>query len=668
MSNNITKYQKNTIGLLSIGTFFEYFDFMLYVHMSTLLNDLFFPQTDPIVAKLLGVFALSVTFFFRPLGGVLIGKIGDVIGKKHTIIITTFIMGLSCFIMANLKTYVEIGILASFGVILCRILQSFSSLGEIVGAQLYVSEIFKRPHKFIYSGVIEICASIGSLVALIIALFSTYFALNWRLAFWFGVIIALVGLIARTKLRETPEFIDYKKRIRNRDKLNNQQVKSKDFSFLQKEKIDKKLALSYFVFSSVIPLSFYIAYIYMGDIMKIKLGMSFDSIVLQNLKVTVISIFITVMFIKFVKKVHPIKLTSYAVIVFMTFLPFILYLLSNNLNIYILTIIQLLILLPSMPMFGLEVSCFNYIPIHKRFSCFALLFGLSGALSFTIVSFFLVYMENYIGFYALWLVYFIILLSLNMSKNYLKKLEITRGAYYQYPNEKLPYIDTALEEGDFEYNDLGIEYEDFKNECKYSQYLLEKIKLIIQRENRDVNLKLIQKSMVFAKKWHGNAMRKSGEHPFYSHPFKVAEMVAERYLKTDVIVAAILHDVIEDSKCDLHLIEMKFNFRIAQIVDRLTNKRFKNGQYIKLTFEDTIKKLQLVEDNEALLIKKMDRMHNLETIRGLSPIKQKKMAEETNNYFIKFIAIIGDKLGISGQIYLENKMFQYCKDILLKKK
>jgi MFS family permease len=159
--------------------------------------------------------------FFRPLGGVLIGKIGDVIGKKHTIIITTFIMGLSCFIMANLKTYMEIGILASFGVILCRILQSFSSLGEIVGAQLYVSEIFKRPHKFIYSGVIEICASIGSLVALVIALFSTYFALNWRLAFWFGVIIAFVGLVARTKLRETPEFIDYKKRIRNRDKLNN---------------------------------------------------------------------------------------------------------------------------------------------------------------------------------------------------------------------------------------------------------------------------------------------------------------------------------------------------------------------------------------------------------------------------------------------------------------
>ena len=88
-------------------------------------------------------------------------------------------MGLSCFIMANMGTYAEIGITASIGVIMCRILQSFSSLGEIVGAQLYVSEILKRPNKFMASGIIEVSANIGGLVALLIALFSTYFALNW---------------------------------------------------------------------------------------------------------------------------------------------------------------------------------------------------------------------------------------------------------------------------------------------------------------------------------------------------------------------------------------------------------------------------------------------------------------------------------------------------------
>ena len=97
---------------------------MLYVHMSTLLNDLFFPQTDPIVAKLLGVFALSVTFFFRPLGGVLIGKIGDVIGKKHTIIITTFIIsaGFMALIFSDFTSVAQTGLFVSLCLVFALVL------------------------------------------------------------------------------------------------------------------------------------------------------------------------------------------------------------------------------------------------------------------------------------------------------------------------------------------------------------------------------------------------------------------------------------------------------------------------------------------------------------------------------------------------------------------
>ena len=315
----------------------------------------------------------------------------------------------------------------------------------------------------------------------------------------------------------------------------------------------------------------------------------------------------------------------------------------------------------------LDAIQYKYFPIEKRFTLVATVFGFANPLGFGIASFGFVFLPPLFGHYSLWVILIPTVIGYLWAILYYRKLEINRGAYYQYPNEELPYKDTALKEEEFDYNDLGIEYEDFKKECKYSQHLLKKVKLISKKENRNINLKLIQKSIVFAKKWHGDVMRKSGEHPFYSHPFKVAEMIAERYLKTDVIIAAILHDVIEDSECDLDLIEVKFNSRIAQIVDRLTKKRFENGKYIKLSFEETIKRLQLVGDNEALLIKKMDRMHNLETIKGLSPVKQKKMAEETNNYFIKCIAVIGDKLGISEKVNLENKMFKYCKDILNKK-
>ena len=79
-------------------------------------------------------------------------------------------------------------------------------------------------------------------------------------------------------------------------------------------------------------------------------------------------------------------------------------------------------------------------------------------------------------------------------------------------------------------------------------------------------------------------MRNIGSIPFYSHPIKVAEYVAKNYLKTDVIVASILHDTVEDSDCTVEIIEKEFNPRIAQIVDRLTKVRDVDGKQIKMTF------------------------------------------------------------------------------------
>ena len=98
MSNieqKLTRQQKEAIGLLSIGTFLEYFDLMLYVHMAVILNELFFPKTDPFTASLLSAFAFCSIFVFRPIGAIIFGYIGDNIGRKATIVITTFLMSIS---------------------------------------------------------------------------------------------------------------------------------------------------------------------------------------------------------------------------------------------------------------------------------------------------------------------------------------------------------------------------------------------------------------------------------------------------------------------------------------------------------------------------------------------------------------------------------------------
>ncbi|WP_425360265.1 MULTISPECIES: MFS transporter [unclassified Candidatus Tisiphia] len=118
----LTKEQKEAVGLLSIGTFLEYFDLMLYVHMAVLLNELFFPKTDPHTATILSGAAFCSTYLLRPFGAVIFGWIGDNIGRKATVIITTFMMSLSCLVMANLPTYEKIGVSAAWLITICRIL------------------------------------------------------------------------------------------------------------------------------------------------------------------------------------------------------------------------------------------------------------------------------------------------------------------------------------------------------------------------------------------------------------------------------------------------------------------------------------------------------------------------------------------------------------------
>jgi len=280
--NTLNREQKESVFLLSIGTFLEYFDLMLYVHMAVLLNELFFPQDNPVTAELFAIFTFCSTFVLRPVGGFIVGWVGDHIGRKNTIIITTLLMALCCITMANVKTYAEIGIIASIVIIICRILQGFTSMGEIVGAQLYLVETLKQPNQYICSSIVNIHSKLGGLVALVIAYIAVSLAFNWRIAFWIGAIIALVGLVARTKLRETPEFVDYKRRLKIRQELiNNTTVIYQDANDI----VDRKVVFAYFILHLPLSICFYVAYIYTASFMRNSLGMTGEEIINQNFKV-----------------------------------------------------------------------------------------------------------------------------------------------------------------------------------------------------------------------------------------------------------------------------------------------------------------------------------------------------------------------------------------------
>jgi MFS family permease len=244
---SLTREQKEAIGLLSVGTFLEYFDLMLYIHMATFLNELFFEPTDFYTSPLMENFTFCITFIFRPVGALIFGWLGDNIGRKSIVIITTFLMSVSCFIMANLPTYAQIGITASWIMIICRIVQGISSMGEVIGAELYLTETIKPPAQYASVGLMWVFSSLGCLGALGIASLATSHGFNWRLAFWIGAVVALVGSVARSKLREVPKFADATRRIKRVFESINTDTNILEANPIWQAKVNKKTLIAFFI-------------------------------------------------------------------------------------------------------------------------------------------------------------------------------------------------------------------------------------------------------------------------------------------------------------------------------------------------------------------------------------------------------------------------------------
>jgi (p)ppGpp synthase/HD superfamily hydrolase len=193
---------------------------------------------------------------------------------------------------------------------------------------------------------------------------------------------------------------------------------------------------------------------------------------------------------------------------------------------------------------------------------------------------------------------------------------------------------------------------DYLEPCQYSTRLIEKLESLDTKNILDFDL--INKAIYWAKKYHGDQKRKSGE-AYYTHPLEVAYMISEHRLKTDVIVASILHDIIEDTEVTAGMIIDNFSWRVAQIVDMLTRDRPDES---KLSVQEVINNAYYKKDNEVLLIKLFDRLHNVQTIGSMSTEKTKKITDETLKKFITLSIYLGEK--VSGILEIENKLIELC--------
>ena len=417
---SLGRQQKEAIGLLQIGSFLEYFDLLLYVHMAVLLNELFFPKTDPHTAALLAAFAFCSTYVLRPFGALLFGWIGDNMGRKSTVIITSMMMALSCLVMAILPTYEQIGILSAWIVTVCRVVQGLSSMGEIIGAEIYVTEITKPPVQYVAVSLIDLAAYVGGAFAVGVAALVTIKGFDWRDAFWIGACIAVVGSVARTRLRETPEFLQKKLKATFNKK---EATKSKSFKmFLSQEKVGKKVMIAFFATYCGWPLSFYLIFMYFNPFLK-SMGKSAQDIIMHNFFLSIVLCVAFLCWGLLSYKVHPLKISKLKGIGFLAFsllLPAWLFHVKTSADLFFTQTILIIFALSALPSNSIFIRHF---PILKRFTVTSFLYALTRALMYIFTSFGLVYFTEWLGHWGTWLITLPVGISFYWGVCYFEKLE-----------------------------------------------------------------------------------------------------------------------------------------------------------------------------------------------------------------------------------------------------
>jgi MHS family proline/betaine transporter-like MFS transporter len=387
----LTPVQLQAVGLLSLGTFLEQFDIMLYIHMSVILNELFFPKTDPVVTSWISAFTFCSTFIFIPIGAAIFGYIGDSLGRKSTLVFTTLLTSLSCITIAFLPTYAEIGIKASIIMIGCRITQSLASMGEVIGALVYITEFTKPPIRHYAVALIPVLGFSGGLAALGVASFITYAEINWRGIFVFGSIIALVGFSIRARLRETQDFADATKRLKTQYNVHlNQDDFPTDNNY-------KKTSLAMFCIQCSWPLCFYFVFIYCGQLLKNQFNYSVFEIVKHNFVISIFPVISCFIRAKLSKKLHPLILLKYSLII--SFLLFVItgFYLESGPNILGIAIFQSLLLMFTSNGYSELSVIIPHFSVFKRFKSACLSYAFSRAFMYIITSFGLIVIIKFIG-------------------------------------------------------------------------------------------------------------------------------------------------------------------------------------------------------------------------------------------------------------------------------
>lgn len=209
----MTAEQRKVIFASSLGTVFEWYDFYLYGSLAAIIAKQFFSGLDAGSAFIFALLAFAAGFIVRPFGALVFGRLGDMIGRKYTFLVTIVIMGLSTFIVGLLPSYASIGVAAPVILIALRMLQGLALGGEYGGAATYVAEHAPQNKRGAYTSWIQTTATLGLFLSLMVilgvrtAIGEAAFAdWGWRIPFLVSILLLAVSVYIRLSMNESPAF------------------------------------------------------------------------------------------------------------------------------------------------------------------------------------------------------------------------------------------------------------------------------------------------------------------------------------------------------------------------------------------------------------------------------------------------------------------------------
>jgi MFS family permease len=205
--------ERKVIFASSLGTVFEWYDFYLYAVLAPFFASLFFPKGNDTAALLSAFATYAAGFLVRPFGAIFFGRIGDLVGRKYTFLVTITVMGLSTVLVGALPTYASIGVLAPVLLVTLRLLQGLALGGEYGGAATYVAEHAPHDKRGYATSWIQTTATVGLFLALLVIYLcrdsfsaDTFKNWGWRVPFLLSAVLLVISIYIRLRLNESPVF------------------------------------------------------------------------------------------------------------------------------------------------------------------------------------------------------------------------------------------------------------------------------------------------------------------------------------------------------------------------------------------------------------------------------------------------------------------------------